>query len=758
MRREIDYNPRVETPNVSAQPNISVANQRLDIGKTPALQLAEALGVGGKVLENEAQRRATDEQMQARAYANSLTLDELGKRLTDGSLLPSQSPVFVGALQHIYGDNLREKVKRDIDSKIMSGELQFNTPEELEEYMTNVRNDNLTGQSDYAIAGFDKKWEEIRNSATNAWQTKVSRDLVERGTQEASEYLIGVIRSVSGSDADEETKKAAVGRTLDFLRATGVTRLPEASKQVIASTMETLANEGMVADYDRLVSMQLPNNGPTVASLLGNEKAAALRLRAEARFDQRKREELVVPIRDFEMDADQGELDAIDATRFAGENQTWLPAGWLPSILRQNEAALARMGRDAAKMRMDQMMVEYDSNTDALIREYVRTNTLPEAAVNTFTKLTKDGEEKPLSDTELRQRTEAAALDISRDLPFDQQVEMFARNNITHTQWQNSLKAGVAGLSSWLTNMKPGDTGQVPEQVASRLQMFTEINTRNPSYAQALLSDSEYRVLNTYQQLAKSMGADEAARIATLGYVRPPDRDTDEKIRSANFGKVVEDKLLSVPWYRDVATLVGLDSAQDVTGNTQAVKAEAMFLAEALLRSRSVSTAEEAASRAVELLKESYVPVGPMLYHKKDLPTFPSGADANEYMQDFAKWFASGTPYGDQGNLLRIVPTGTGLYSVQTSTGGFVDLSQPYVTRAQIEEWGRTNRQRKVNESLSEVETPQQAGQLPQHWIEKDREYVRKRKEEVAKDRKALAEKFKRMSTGIPLLRESLFD
>jgi hypothetical protein len=76
--------------------------------------------------------KETEDRDRASTYANSMTVDELGKRIKAGDMLASESPVFAATVQHIWGQNTQASMERDVMSKVNKGELKFNSPEEID--------------------------------------------------------------------------------------------------------------------------------------------------------------------------------------------------------------------------------------------------------------------------------------------------------------------------------------------------------------------------------------------------------------------------------------------------------------------------------------------------------------------------------------------------------------------------------------------------------------------------------------------------
>lgn len=114
--------PRLQT---QATPNTPTVTAPAPIQETKWSALAKALAGGAELADQLERQREEEDRAAAKRYAQSMTVAELGRQITEGKMLPSQSPVFAATVQHIWGENSHEALQRDVISKITTGELKF---------------------------------------------------------------------------------------------------------------------------------------------------------------------------------------------------------------------------------------------------------------------------------------------------------------------------------------------------------------------------------------------------------------------------------------------------------------------------------------------------------------------------------------------------------------------------------------------------------------------------------------------------------
>ena len=76
--------------------------------------LADVFAQGAGLADTVARQAENDDRAAAKRWAQSMTVGELGKAIQEGKMMPSQSPVFVGTVQHIWGVNSHEAGMRGL--------------------------------------------------------------------------------------------------------------------------------------------------------------------------------------------------------------------------------------------------------------------------------------------------------------------------------------------------------------------------------------------------------------------------------------------------------------------------------------------------------------------------------------------------------------------------------------------------------------------------------------------------------------------
>lgn len=133
-RIQVNDNFATERLQTAARPMAptEVAARPTEDGRWKAL--ADVFAQGAGLADTVRQQAETDDAAAAKKWAQSMTVGELGKAIKEGKLLPSQSPVFVGTAQHIFGANTHEAGMRDMTTKLTKGELKFNSTEEADQF------------------------------------------------------------------------------------------------------------------------------------------------------------------------------------------------------------------------------------------------------------------------------------------------------------------------------------------------------------------------------------------------------------------------------------------------------------------------------------------------------------------------------------------------------------------------------------------------------------------------------------------------
>ncbi len=171
--------------------------------------LADVFAQGAGLAKTVAKQAQRDDEAAAQKWAQSMTVGKLGEAVKEGRMMPSQSPVFVGTVQHIWGVNAHEAGLRDIQSKLTKGELKFNSPQEADQYLTEWRNTTLAGQSKYARAGFDKAYAQTREKLMDGVNRQNDKEWVDTATVQATDFLANTVNKVTGTDFGGTPQEAA---------------------------------------------------------------------------------------------------------------------------------------------------------------------------------------------------------------------------------------------------------------------------------------------------------------------------------------------------------------------------------------------------------------------------------------------------------------------------------------------------------------------------------------------------------------------
>ena len=207
--------------------------------------LANAFADGAGLADTLARQKEDEDAAAAKRWAQSMTVGELGKAIKEGKMMPSQSPVFVGTAQHIWGVNTHEAGMRDLSSKLTTGELKFNSPEEADSYLTEWRNTALAGQSKFAVAGFDKAYAQTRDRVMDQVSKINDKVWVDNATVQATDYLANSFNRVAGSDFKGTPEEAAAALMKDYQLLRHTKTLPDAvGKQVMGDLATRIAMSG----------------------------------------------------------------------------------------------------------------------------------------------------------------------------------------------------------------------------------------------------------------------------------------------------------------------------------------------------------------------------------------------------------------------------------------------------------------------------------------------------------------------------------
>jgi len=691
-RVQVQYQGRGEQTQAVAAENIRPIRARFDPNDSGAYQLAKAFGALpveqlGQQASNIAAAHATEDRKAAEAYANSLTVDELGKRIKDGKMLPSQSPTFVAALQHIYGENTQAAFERDTLSKMQTGELRFNSPEEMDKYLTEHRNEALTGADKYTVAGYDKGYGTFREKALNANTQIINQQTVERGIQEASDNLGNEVLRVTQAGFQGDPAQALVDR-YQLLRKTSLLR-DDAAKEALAGMLTSVATSGNQALTAGILDKKL-DNGITVRAVLGDVKVASLLQHAEAQNDKSQRQRVDVELRPFYEQSRKGELDEAKLEEWAKTNERWVTTATLIGLTSSNQAAREQALRNLEKQRIEAAVTASEHGARQAVATAIAQNALPFLQQQQV--LTTNGDMKNFD-------TKAAAQEIIADnvkragLSVEQATQHWATNNVENPEWQKEIQAGASNIASVGWSYDGKNIGQLNPQGQKAIETFMRINATHPAYAEKLTGSSkDYRMLSDIQFLMERGGFPNVSDAAAL--VNQANRSGIERgdygTMSASVKSAVDDVVNPGFWSGKVSWFQGL-FGNDQT-NLTSVSADIRRRAELLVMSGQVPDAAAAVQATVQYLANPAVTtrINNTLYFNKDLPSVPKGEDVGVLMGRFIKEVPEKLARDQQmSGDVRLEPNQSGGFTAWIGGVPLVDTSGQVKTyrKEEISQW-----------------------------------------------------------------------
>lgn len=633
-RVDSGYAPRPEGIQVAASPNIATEQARFDPRGSSAFRLAEALSAAGPEIDKIASRVQDSEREAARTYAKSMTVEALGKKINSGEMLPSQSPVFAATLHHIYGENALDNLARDKLSKLKTGQLKFNTQEELDQHLTEARNSFLQGQNKYTIAGFDKGYEQFKDELSTANARITDEQFTQRGMQEGEDNLHTVFTQVTsptfqGTKADAAA--ALMGR-YQLLRNTALLR-DEQAKEALGGLLSTVEQSGDQALMDELLKQKL-DNGRSVRAFLGSTKAASLQQRTLMRDDDNQHQRVDVEIRPFFEWADKGELEGKKRKQFdewIKKNERWVTTPTIHSITNANLHAQER----AKRQLLDNQLLIAAQTSVANAQQA----TMAAIEGGNYAFLTQQKVMTPKGETiDFKQKEFAQEYLMKRgaSLPFDKQVQLWETNGLNNPEWEKVVQSFGANVASvgWTYDGKP--VGQLNPQGKAALQKYLEIAAVSPVAADRLAGkDSD--LMSDIKLMIEHGGMPDLSQAAAFVYQvqRSGITKADYDSVKSEVESAVNDVVSPHFWSRPV------DWVKSFFGNDQtnlvALKSVLRRHSELLVLSGRFKDTESAVKASVEYNARPTVTskINGTVYFNKDLPTAPKGEEPSKWFGRF---------------------------------------------------------------------------------------------------------------------------
>lgn len=702
-RVQVGYDPRAEALQTTAAPNIQTVQARqADPNSSRAFQLAAALGapsvqqgldaLGQKVQANKDKK---DDQ-EGTALANSMTVEDLGSLVRDKKILHLASPAFVAAVNHTYGSNALNELANTTISKLNRGELSFaDDPEgatnrktgqqKLEEYLVKERNRILEGQDNYAVAGFDKGWLRVRESILDANNKVLDKNFVESAVQQASESFRSLNDTAKRTGmSNEDMVKEAISR-YGLLKDTRVLINPEVQKAALKGFAMTLAADGNQDALNRLLYSNLPNNGPSVRSFLGDQDSLILEKNAEGMADKRLREEADNWMAGPRRQASAGELNEEQFRKDAAKYEKIVGSATVQSIVDHNNSVIAGKARELDKLNTE--IVKARENDFAVQQA--------QAAIAAG---------RPVQDMVLpsgrtikAQDAGAAAMErFVRDNPNmapQELIRRYAQGGIKNPQWERTVGVALNNIGEVNIDASGKPVGQLLPATMEALDTFAVVRQVSEAYAREVAgSERNYETL-THIQALRENGIGDANLAAAL--VNQKNR---RNIAPSTWGAIQSSVNTEIEQVSNPSITTGRFWGEVFRGelgkgekNLIVMKDAVRKLAETYLSAGVAGDAKQAVTKAAEYFADPRVTtqINNTIYLNKDLPDLPQGMDRTKWFEKSMagvvgeKLKAAGVKYNS--NDLVLIPQDGGNAPYMVSLRGIP--TGIFVTKQEIKSW-----------------------------------------------------------------------
>lgn len=669
--------------------------------------LADVFAQGAGLADTVRQQAEADERAAAKRYAQSMTVGELGKAIQEGKMLPSQSPVFVGTVQHIWGVNSHEAGMRDLTTKLSKGELKFNSTEEADQYLTEWRNTTLAGQSDYAKAGFDKAYAQTRDRVLDQ-VTKVNDAVwVDNAKAQATDFLSNALNSVASPDFKGTPQEAASSLMQQYQLMRHTKTLPDsAAKGAMGELIVRMAASGRKDILDAFLDTEMDGIGK-VRGFIGETKALTYANHASTVYDGQQRQRIDDEVLPHYRAADEGALNVDKFREWATSepNKKYISAATIHSIERANMAALARQQNALFKSQVAGSIAASQTEAERKVEAAIVSGNLPTVmGTNKPQVLDKHGEPKDLSDNDVKEMAEKIAVRRTQGMPFEQQVGVFAQNGLKNPNWEATMNAAFFNLNTIGVDSTGKPRGQLNEAGKAGLELFKQLNLYG-DYAKSLMSEKQYNRFDNIAFLTKmGRSVDDAAGVATavdMPVVEGSDVDKLVKGVKSQVAKIQADPFYKMDWAQRMW-------GDNTVANTAQMTGALRRYSELLVHSGQYPDAPSAIEAAFKYIAHPEVTakVNGTVYLRTEMPVGPKSRTQDEWFERFINEVPKARAkelYGKPQDVrLEWNPASRGyqaFFGVMPMTNA--DNSLAVYTKENIQKWYATKEQADVLEAIA---------------------------------------------------------
>jgi hypothetical protein len=579
-RVPVESTVRAEALQTVAVPRAQAVTARFDPRADKAFQLAEQLGAAGPQVERLGQSLLRQEQQDAESFINSMTPDQLRKKIDSGEMPAWKSPLWVATVQNAAGDNASKAIFREAESKVANGE--FTSQEELDNFITERRNEHLTGKSPFEITGFDKNFNPLRDRVKNQQNAIITKRLETEGLEVANESLANATGEITSEAWNGKTNQEKVQFVLNDYNKhrTARTLNDDNAKRALDGVVLSLAASGNKELVDEFFKSRLPNNGPTVEAFLGTQRVLQLRNTADAKSAENQRE---------------------TAKRYV-------------------------------KVEQDTIITSANAQADELVAQR-NGGAMPDVTVPT-----ENGGTQVVKGKDLVAQAVGRQIAANPDMPFDEQVRIHKNNGVINEGWKKEFSTAVYNIGEITIDAQGKPSGQLLKGTADALDRFAVARQVSEQYAKDLVGEDNYKILNKIQALREA-GIPELSQAA--GIVNQINRRQYEPQTWGNIQKQVTSSIEDI---KNPGFFTGRFWSEMFRGefgegdkNIIPIEGNIRELAEAYVQGRIAPDGKTAVKMATDYMSKTVVQVNNTMYMRSDLPKVPQGENDVDWFEKYQK-------------------------------------------------------------------------------------------------------------------------
>ena len=247
--------------------------------------------------------------------------------------------------------------------------------------------------------------------------------------------------------------------------------------------------------------------------------------------------------------------------------------------------------------------------------------------------LSKAGEVKDLTDSDVKERAEKIAVRRTEGMPFEQQVGFFAQNGLKNPNWEATINAGFFNLNTIGVDSKGKPTGVLNDAGKQAVDLFKKLDTYG-DYAKSLMSEKQYQRFSDIAFLNRmGRSVDDAAGISAAADVTAIEgSDVDKLVKKvhAQVGQIQADPFYKWDWAQRAW-------GDNTVANTVQMTSTLRRYATLLAHSGQYGDADSAINAAFQQLANPAIStkVNGTVYLRSEMPVGPPSRTPEEWFERF---------------------------------------------------------------------------------------------------------------------------